>query len=146
MTLENLPPDPFVSRIQEPMIGIPGRALHKPESGDQSYMLEEESDLGELSVPICCDCASQAQGHIVPGPVDVLCKILKSLHYRIAYVCGCPGVLRKRQALQEKSKKAQRRYRERKKVCAASLLCFCLRFSLACESAVLSQTSASGCD
>ncbi|CAK0782705.1 hypothetical protein CVIRNUC_005900 [Coccomyxa viridis] len=70
MALENLPPDPFVGRIQEPMIGIPGRALHKPESGDQSFMLEEETDL---------------------------------------------GVLRKRQALQEKSKKAQRRYRERKK-------------------------------
>ena len=58
MALENLPPDPFVGRIQEPMISIPGRALHKPESGDQSFMLEEETDLGGLSVLTCCDCAS----------------------------------------------------------------------------------------
>lgn len=83
MVLENLPPDPFVGRIQEPMIGIPGRALHTPESGDQSYMLEDETDLGGLCVLICCDCAPQAQNHIVPRPGEMLCKRLKALHCRI---------------------------------------------------------------
>ena len=76
MALENLPPDPFVGQVQEPMIGIPGRALHKPESGDQSYMLEEETDLGGLSLLICCNCASQAQNHTVPRPGDALCRML----------------------------------------------------------------------
>ena len=46
--LDTLPSDPFISHIQDSQVGTPRHTLHKPESGDQSYILEEETDLGEL--------------------------------------------------------------------------------------------------
>ena len=91
--LDALPGEQFVGQLQD----APARAsgLQKPESGDQSYMLEEET----------------------VGKLRLLCSFTwtASLNAPTQEVYDVSGALRKRQALQEKSKKAQRRYRERKK-------------------------------
>lgn len=91
--LDALPGEQFVGQLQD----APARAsgLQKPGSGDQSYMLEEES----------------------VGKLRLLCSFTWTacLNAPTREVCDVSGALRKRQALQEKSKKAQRRYRERKK-------------------------------
>ena len=47
MLLDSLPSDPFVGHIQDTAAGASQRTPHKHESGDQSCILEEETDLGE---------------------------------------------------------------------------------------------------
>jgi hypothetical protein len=92
--LDGLPSEKFVGQLQDTPARVSG--LQKPESGDQSYMLEEDT----------------------VGTLWLLCnsKWTASLNVSTREECDASGALRKRQALQEKSKKAQRRYRERKKV------------------------------
>ena len=47
MLLDSLPSDPFVGHIQDNAAGTSQRAPYKHESGDQSCILEDETDLGE---------------------------------------------------------------------------------------------------
>lgn len=60
MFLDGIMPADLLGQVQDTAAGISGRALHKPESGDQSYLLEEETDLGER---LACVLHRYEKGH-----------------------------------------------------------------------------------
>lgn len=56
MLLDSLASDPFVGHIQDTTARTHQRTPHKHDSGDQSCVLEDETDLGEPSAVTCSAC------------------------------------------------------------------------------------------